>query len=1309
MKLRSIVPYILLIAGHALPFKISTHAATANQVIDDLTAQVQQGSGTYSIRFRGLDLQVSVKDGYDAILAHPDFFRAGSIGPDAFPDMVTGQMYEHTNNGLASEGSDHRTTEQTYETRYNTNQYRAIDYGMRLLTQARESQSASNLAFALGYLSHISGDGFAHAWVNQQAKGAWSYTDGSGVFGPLSEEIKHVATEGIIDQSTPDRLLSPHPRVDGKSDYARMTMAAPYDLLDHLYSEEMQGQPLGGNLYKYFSFQKSIIDDIESGTNANLNILESVTDGPGSPTSISWLMGRIPGMDALRSITGYNPAEGIAQLFFDDNPVFDPAGWYLDQVRDNMRNLDASIDVYRRNWEVMSHCTSENVLKASAFGNADRCVELGTDQYLTYPGMSGANRDLLKREMTENFALGANSDHHKLGDNVERAAGYLVNGFRLKNLPETLVPADLRKGWADLEDWLRNNDDILVDIVLYPVATAAAQAVCIAEGGWCETHCITNQCSMKILRCIPDREEWCDEYFCHDIPLIGTICDPLYLVCLAGATTFCAAEGVVGCAGCQADCVWDFAGCTAGNIFNFNSSRKLADAVDDILAPLDAIKAYAVDYMQRRACDIGKEIGLPIADVHRVVGIYKTIDQLEEQGRYGFANFAFLQEDLKDDAWMATLSQGSNQLHDLFVSIRDGQYRFIGDELSTLPIDVPPNCFQFSTNGAFYKDANFGLILSASALFTEKGPTVSHMLDEIGSNMPQTFVPFYNTTQLMKLLPMQDASDVDRLFAQQNANASYLPWNAEGNAIYSQICQDRAKINILCDAVASLDDPDAYARTSTELNAKQYSGSTGPIWYWGRSVTPGNKYDPEAVGWKPYVNTPFLLATTDDVVEKLYKKIFIMENALPGWMGLDAASDLWSVAAPAEVELDPVLSTQGTSSMKVTGCGFMTLQSPRAKTTDFGVYSDKLSMDVWIPSPQVNPYWQGAMQLTVDLHAAGMYDAYVGQVDLTGLPTNAWSKITFTLPGNLIQALSMDLPGLNFKVSLNVTCGNDPFRVDNLRFEDPVTVRTAPHTEGSRGQIVSTGDLMGFESAADWNRGTAQVAAYSGRVVQGAGALKIASGGWNTVVSRNFATSEIPAVSATSSFDLFVPNPQSNQWWVGTASLVFNCPSAGLNNVQIGVADLTKLFWGEYNQIKFNVSPAVQAALLGDHQDASWTFALNTNAPGDFALDNFGFIGPTTIRNPMPPDPPAGFACTGACLSARPLLVHASLDGTDETWFVTSQDIHGWTATEMDGRSISVNGVTVSPGEIPLPPKVDGKYYFRVTQGGKSWASLTLW
>ena len=44
----------------------------------------------------------------------------------------------------------------------------------------------------------------------------------------------------------------------------------------------------------------------------------------------------------------------------------------------------------------------------------------------------------------------------------------------------------------------------------------------------------------------------------------------------------------------------------------------------------------------------------------------------------------------------------------------------------------------------------------------------------------------------------------------------------------------------------------------------------------------------------------------------------------------------------------------------------------------------------------------------------------------------------------------------------------------------------------------------------------------------------------------------------------------------------------------------------------------------------------------------------------------------------------------------------------MAGKSIFVNGVQVQPGEVPLPAKVNGKYYFHFTAGEHPWASALI-
>jgi len=89
-----------------------------------------------------------------------------------------------------------------------------------------------------------------------------------------------------------------------------------------------------------------------------------------------------------------------------------------------------------------------------------------------------------------------------------------------------------------------------------------------------------------------------------------------------------------------------------------------------------------------------------------------------------------------------------------------------------------------------------------------------------------------------------------------------------------------------------------------------------------------------------------------------------------------------------------------------------------------------------------------------------------------------------------------------------------------------------------------------------------------------------------------------------------------------------------------------------------------------------------------------------------------GFQCTAACLNATPLVRQqnsGSFGTTGERWFVVSQNINGWQASEMAGRTIRVNGTPVTPGQMPLPAAVNGSYYFQFSAGNFDWASWSFW
>lgn len=88
------------------------------------------------------------------------------------------------------------------------------------------------------------------------------------------------------------------------------------------------------------------------------------------------------------------------------------------------------------------------------------------------------------------------------------------------------------------------------------------------------------------------------------------------------------------------------------------------------------------------------------------------------------------------------------------------------------------------------------------------------------------------------------------------------------------------------------------------------------------------------------------------------------------------------------------------------------------------------------------------------------------------------------------------------------------------------------------------------------------------------------------------------------------------------------------------------------------------------------------------------------------------FACTGACLSATPIARNQNsgpFNTLGERWFVVSDSVNGWQASEVTGRTLRVNGVPVTPGQMPLPPSSNGLYYFQFSAGTKTWASWSFW
>lgn len=111
----------------------------------------------------------------DALRRYPLQFKAGAIGPDTYPDVLTAQAGIHPNNSARGHGlSD--------------------DWLKLVWNEARKLPSRQAWAFAAGFMTHAAGDLFGHSFINNYAGGSFALGENA---------LKHVVLESYIDKRTP--------------------------------------------------------------------------------------------------------------------------------------------------------------------------------------------------------------------------------------------------------------------------------------------------------------------------------------------------------------------------------------------------------------------------------------------------------------------------------------------------------------------------------------------------------------------------------------------------------------------------------------------------------------------------------------------------------------------------------------------------------------------------------------------------------------------------------------------------------------------------------------------------------------------------------------------------------------------------------------------------------------------------------------------------------------------------------------------------------------------------------------------------
>jgi hypothetical protein len=155
-------------------------------------------------------------------------------------------------------------------------------------------------------------------------------------------------------------------------------------------------------------------------------------------------------------------------------------------------------------------------------------------------------------------------------------------------------------------------------------------------------------------------------------------------------------------------------------------------------------------------------------------------------------------------------------------------------------------------------------------------------------------------------------------------------------------------------------------------------------------------------------------------------------SAMDRMMGFEDVALWHSNTTP--IALSSRAPTQGCYAIDVPGLGYRTLITTSAFSTPLPGTTDKLALDVFIPSGQPNPYWLGAIQMYASCPSANMNNAYIGQVELTGKPIGAYSTLSFPVPSYIRGTLGGVHPDCNFSIAVNMNQAPTAVTIDNLRF-----------------------------------------------------------------------------------------------------------------------------------------------------------------------------------------------------------------------------------------------------------------------------------
>ena len=153
-------------------------------------------------------------------------------------------------------------------------------------------------------------------------------------------------------------------------------------------------------------------------------------------------------------------------------------------------------------------------------------------------------------------------------------------------------------------------------------------------------------------------------------------------------------------------------------------------------------------------------------------------------------------------------------------------------------------------------------------------------------------------------------------------------------------------------------------------------------------------------------------------------------------LGFEVA-DAWNGPGMVGTVDDP--KTEGSAALAVRPSNYSLYQSvPFAETGT----PRTLDFDLYEPTTQPNPFWLGAVQAYLECPTHNLYNAYVGQVELTGLPLGQFNTLSFPIASWIAQEAA-NCPALTVKIALNVSGSPGTYFLDRAGLQTELILHYA--------------------------------------------------------------------------------------------------------------------------------------------------------------------------------------------------------------------------------------------------------------------------